>query len=43
MAGFQKRGVESSVSLVPIHPGLAKYMREKNVWDPKWDARIAKK
>lgn len=43
MAGFQRRGVESSVNLVPVHPGLAKYMREKGVWDAKWDARIAKK
>ena len=43
MAGFQRRGVESSVNLVPIHPGLAKYMREKKVWDAKWDARIANK
>ena len=33
MPGFQKRGVESSADLVPIHPGLAKYMREKGVWD----------
>ncbi|HXF66629.1 MAG TPA: TAXI family TRAP transporter solute-binding subunit [Burkholderiales bacterium] len=43
MAGFQRRGVMSSVNFVPIHPGLAKYMREKGVWDPKWDARIAKR
>jgi TRAP transporter TAXI family solute receptor len=43
MAGFQRRGVESSVNLVPVHPGLAKYMREKGNWDAKWDARIAKK
>jgi TRAP transporter TAXI family solute receptor len=43
MGGFQRRGVESSVNFVPIHPGLAKYMREKGVWDAKWDARIAKK
>jgi uncharacterized protein len=43
MAAFQRRGVESSVAFVPIHPGLAKYMREKGVWDSKWDARIAKK
>jgi len=41
MAGFQKRGVESSADLVPIHPGLAKYMREKGVWDKKWDSKIA--
>jgi uncharacterized protein len=43
MKGFQKRGVESSWELVPIHPGLAKWMREKGVWDSKWDAKIAKK
>lgn len=43
MPGFQRKGVTSSVDYVPIHPGLAKYMREKGVWDKKWDARIAKK
>lgn len=43
MPAFQKRGVEAAASLVPIHPGLAKYMREKGVWEAKWDARIAKK
>ena len=42
MPGFQKRGVESSWELVPIHPGLAKWMREKGVWDPKWDSKVAK-
>jgi TRAP transporter TAXI family solute receptor len=42
MKGFQKRGVESSWELVPIHPGLAKWMREKGVWDAKWDSKIAK-
>ncbi len=40
MKGFQKRGVESSADLVPIHPGLAKWMREKGVWDSKWDSKI---
>lgn len=43
MPGMQRRGVESAANLVPIHPGLAKYMREKGVWVSKWDARIAKK
>ncbi|HSB48324.1 MAG TPA: TAXI family TRAP transporter solute-binding subunit, partial [Burkholderiales bacterium] len=42
MTGFQKLGVTSAAPLLPIHPGLAKYMREKGVWDAKWDARIAK-
>lgn len=43
MPGFQRRGIEAAVQFVPIHPGLAKYMREKGVWDAKWDARVAKK
>jgi hypothetical protein len=43
MPGFQRRGVEAAADFVPIHPGLAKYMREKGVWDAKWDARVAKK
>jgi TRAP-type uncharacterized transport system substrate-binding protein len=43
MKGFQVRGVESSADLVPIHPGLAKWMREKGVWNAKWDSKIAKK
>ncbi|MDH4266962.1 MAG: TRAP transporter substrate-binding protein [Deltaproteobacteria bacterium] len=42
MPGFQRRGVESALNFVPIHPGLAKYMRERGVWDSKWDGRIAK-
>jgi TRAP transporter TAXI family solute receptor len=41
MKGFQKRGVESAWELVPIHPGLAKWMREKGVWDKKWDSKVA--
>jgi TRAP transporter TAXI family solute receptor len=43
MAEMQRRGVASSIDFVPVHPGLAKYMREKGVWDPKWDSRIARK
>tara|TARA_R110000868_G_scaffold1301_3_gene10098 strand:- start:2439 stop:3458 length:1020 start_codon:yes stop_codon:yes gene_type:complete len=42
MKGMQRRGVESSIDLVPVHPGLAKWMKEKGVWDAKWDSRIAK-
>lgn len=42
MPGFQRRGVQAAADLVPIHPGLAKYMREKGVWDAKWDSKIAK-
>ena len=42
MPGMQVRGVTAAADLVPIHPGLAKYMREKGVWDKKWDSKIAK-
>jgi TRAP-type uncharacterized transport system substrate-binding protein len=42
MPGMQRLGVASSIDFVPVHPGLAKYMREKGVWDAKWDSRIAK-
>lgn len=42
MVGMQRRGIQSAVDLVEIHPGLAKYMKEKGAWDPKWDSRIAK-
>jgi hypothetical protein len=21
---------------VPVHPGLAKYLKEKGLWDPAW-------
>jgi hypothetical protein len=42
MAGMQRRGVEAAAAFVPIHPGLAKWMKEKGVWDPKWDARVAR-
>jgi hypothetical protein len=41
MAEFQKQALEATADLCPIHPGLAKYMREKGVWDKKWDAKIA--
>ncbi len=42
MVGMQRRGIQSSVDLVEIHPGLAKYMKEKGAWDAKWDSRVAK-
>jgi TRAP transporter TAXI family solute receptor len=42
MADMQRRGVASSIDFVPVHPGLAKYMREKKVWDRKWDSRVAR-
>jgi len=41
MPDMQRRGVTSSADYVPIHPGLAKYMREKGVWDAKWNTKVA--
>jgi TRAP transporter TAXI family solute receptor len=42
MVGMQKRGIASSVEFVQIHPGLAKYMKEKKAWNPAWDSHVAK-
>lgn len=42
MAAFQKKALESTSGLVPIHPGLAKWMKAKGVWDSKWDSHVAK-
>lgn len=41
MAGFQKRGIESAADLVPIHPGLARWLRAKGAWNAKWDSYVA--
>jgi uncharacterized protein len=40
MPELQRRGVESSVEYVPIHPGLARFMQERDVWDDAWDDRV---
>lgn len=42
MGDIQRKGVESSIEFVPVHPGLVRWMREKGIWDSKWDNRIAK-
>jgi uncharacterized protein len=42
MAEFQKQALQSTWKLVPIHPGLAKFLKEKGMWDKKWDSNIAK-
>jgi len=40
-AAFQKRALEQTWDLVPIHPGLAKFLKEKGQWDAKWDSKVA--
>jgi hypothetical protein len=34
-AGFQVKGIQS-IPEVPVHPGLAKYLKEKGLWDASW-------
>ena len=34
-AGFQVKGIQS-IPEIPVHPGLAKYLKEKGLWDPSW-------
>ncbi len=42
MPEIQRRGVASAIEDVPVHPGLARYMRERGVWNKAWDARVAR-
>ncbi|MBI1998548.1 MAG: ABC transporter substrate-binding protein [Deltaproteobacteria bacterium] len=42
MPQFQRSGVESAVNDVLVHPGLARYLKDRGVWEAKWDKRIAK-
>lgn len=41
MAGLQMRGVAGSVRDVQVHPGLARFLRERGKWNSDWDDRIA--
>lgn len=41
MVAMQVRGITSSIKFVPIHPGLAKWLKEKNAWQDEWNDRIA--
>jgi len=40
MPELQRRGVASAAGDVRVHPGLARYMRERGVWDSAWDDRV---
>ena len=40
-ADFEVKALEQTWDLVPIHPGLAKYLKEKGKWNSKWDSKIA--
>ena len=41
LAEFQTKALEQTWDLVPIHPGLAKFLKEKGKWNPKWDSKVA--
>lgn len=44
VAEFQIGGIKSAdPNIMPIHPGLAKYLKEKGLWNSEWDEHIAKK
>jgi TRAP-type uncharacterized transport system substrate-binding protein len=43
IVGLQLMGVKWSIAYgIPVHPGLAKYLKEKGVWNPEWDKYIAR-
>lgn len=41
MPGLQARGVANAVDDARIHPGLARYLRERDAWNSDWDNRVA--
>lgn len=41
LAEFQTKALEQTWDLIPIHPGLAKFLKEKGKWNPKWDSKVA--
>jgi len=41
LAEFQTKALEQTWDLIPIHPGLAKFLKEKGKWNKKWDSKIA--
>lgn len=37
MVDMQRRGITASGGNVPIHPGLARFLKENDAWDEAWD------
>jgi TRAP-type uncharacterized transport system substrate-binding protein len=33
--GLQKQGINANPTM-PVHPGLAKFLKEHKAWDDKW-------
>ncbi len=40
MVAMQRRGIAASGGNVPVHPGLARFLRENDAWDDEWDEWI---
>lgn len=40
MPALQQRGVAASIDSVRVHPGLARYLRERGAWRDEWDGRV---
>jgi uncharacterized protein len=38
---LQRRGIQASPEVIEIHPGLARFLRERDAWDEAWDDRVA--
>jgi uncharacterized protein len=41
MVDLQVRGIQSTGDAARIHPGLARWLQERDAWDEAWDDRIA--
>lgn len=41
LVGMQVRGIEATGDAIPIHPGLAKFLKEHDAWNSDWDGNVA--
>jgi TRAP transporter TAXI family solute receptor len=41
MVELQRRGIQASPDAIAIHPGLARFLKERDAWDEAWDDRVA--
>lgn len=41
LVGMQVRGIESVGDAARIHPGLARFLKDRDAWNEEWDDRVA--
>lgn len=41
MVEIQVRGIQSAGDAAQIHPGLARFLQERDAWNDEWDGRVA--